>query len=304
MSTDSCEIYQNTGAPNCLDIIKVARMVVLVPLYASDGSKNYITPANSILKSGWTSKFDNADPSARFYPTPVVDNVSDTREDSVYETLDSGQKNFIRPGIRTFKGFWIQTKPEYLAKVEKWQTNGDVFGVYFVDKENNVIGNSCSDGNIYPIPVAKGSLSFKYEKSDNKAISKIMIQFDIDQSSGDDLLTVVAYSSMTDITPLQDFYALYTVTGSAASSITTGHFTMSFTNMYGRPVPGLLAANFSVYNNTTSASVTISSVVESPTGTYKINYASGVSSGDSLTLTPTKAGLDFSTVPAIAIAVP
>jgi hypothetical protein len=66
---------------------------------------------------------------------------------------------------------------------------------------------------------------------------------------------------------------------------------------------GLLLANFSLFNTTTGLPVVITSVVESPDGTYDINFAAQ-SSGDVLRLTPSKNGRDYTEVIANLITIP
>jgi hypothetical protein len=53
---------------------------------------------------------------------------------------------------------------------------------------------------------------------------------------------------------------------------------------------GALVADFSVYNNTTAASVGLASSLEGPDGTYVLSFASGQNVGDSLTISVNKTG--------------
>lgn len=301
MSND-CLSYQNLATKSCKDIMAVTRRVIIVPLYAADGTKNYISASNALLKSGWAAKFDNLDATKRFYPCPEMDNVSDVREETVFETLDSGRKVRIRQGIRTFMGYPIQEGAEWLGNIQKWQKKGNKFGVYLVDKDANLVYNYCSDGNLYPFPVASGSFDALFMKPDNKASEKIKIQWDYDVDNQDSDMRMIAASDFTDINLLTDAYALLTVTATVASISTTG-FTATLKDMYGYPVTGLLSANFALYNNTTSSSVTIATCTETSSGVYHITYTSQTS-GNVLKLTPTESGFDFTSVPNVTITIP
>ncbi len=77
---------------------------------------------------------------------------------------------------------------------------------------------------------------------------------------------------------------------------------------YGTPINpglsiGLVAADFSLYNKTTEADVTIDDVTEDPDGTYTFEFTAQ-NAGDELELTPTKNGQDFTCVVANIIHIP
>jgi hypothetical protein len=67
-------------------------------------------------------------------------------------------------------------------------------------------------------------------------------------------------------------------------------------------VEGLVAGDMALYNVTDSASVTITTAVEAPDGTYTISYATQ-SVADVLRLTITKDGYDFTAVTANTITI-
>ena len=81
------------------------------------------------------------------------------------------------------------------------------------------------------------------------------------------------------------------------SSISTTGFVMATTSDYGDVktplvVKGLLLADFSLYNNTAAASVVITSVTESPDGTYTF-VIPAQTSADVMTLTISADGFEL-----------
>ena len=83
----------------------------------------------------------------------------------------------------------------------------------------------------------------------------------------------------------------------AAASISTTSFKTTMTFDYGTwknkdVATGFDAADFALYNVTDAASVSISTCVESPDGTYTFTYTAQTSA-DVLRLTPSVAGFEF-----------
>ena len=94
---------------------------------------------------------------------------------------------------------------------------------------------------------------------------------------------------------------------STYSSIGQTSFKATLKTQYGsflNPVlvEGLVAGDMALYNVTDSASVTITSIAESPDGTYQINFASQTVA-DVLRLTITKDGYNFAAVTANTITI-
>jgi hypothetical protein len=86
-----------------------------------------------------------------------------------------------------------------------------------------------------------------------------------------------------------DFSGLLDINGTVVGTPTTTGFVMKITTDYGsalnpEPVTGLVLADFDLYNDTGAASVTPTSVTESPSGTYTFVIPSQTS-GDDMTLT-------------------
>jgi hypothetical protein len=103
--------------------------------------------------------------------------------------------------------------------------------------------------------------------------------------------------------PLEDFYSLLDVSGTASAISTTG-FTMTLVDPYGDPVEDLVSGDFSLEETSpTPGSITISSVTETSAGVYAFTFGAQTSA-DVLSLTPSKNGYDFSAIPSVTITIP
>jgi len=96
---------------------------------------------------------------------------------------------------------------------------------------------------------------------------------------------------------VKDLDGLIDVNAGAASSIATTGFVSVLTYDYGTQVTkqkfkGGVIADFTLYNETTTSSVTITGCTESPDGTYTFTYVAQTSA-DVLTLALVKDGFEM-----------
>lgn len=284
----------NTGLPNCFPIADVAKRLILVPLFAYDGTRNEYLATTTFNEAYFQARVNDTDVSKRWFPTPDVENIEDVRADAIIETFNSGKKVFIQQGDRNFKGVLPQGTPEYLDKLDD---AGCVrFGILVIDKSGNLIGNGGSHaGYIRPIEVEKGTWYVRYVKAQDKETSKIQIDFQWAMIEDDANLRMLSAGSMNgyDIFDLQGLIDVYPQTPTGNTPTT---FTIKMLTSFGdiadpEVVKGLVKADFSLYDNTGSASVTITSVTEATDGSY--SFVIPNHSGDSVTLSLAKDGFEM-----------
>jgi hypothetical protein len=156
-----------------------------------------------------------------------------------------------------------------------------------------------------PIRIDNGSISAKLIKTGSGATTqKIDLAFDWHLDVQDERLrTLEADEMSTDISLLNgllDVTSTYSAIGQTSFKATLKTQYGSFLNPV--LVEGLVAGDMALYNVTDSASVTITSIAESPDGTYQINFASQTVA-DVLRLTITKNGYNFAAVTANTITI-
>lgn len=170
----------NTGRPNCIPIQSVTSKLIMVPMFANDGTANRINLATPITATTWSALVNNADASKRWFPTPYFENVELPKAESKFEEANSGRMVFLRQGKRSFSGeLWADDSSPTL--LNKLQGNRCVdFGVYIVDINGNLVGSK--NGNfLYPIPVDNPSFNPIYTFATDSTVSKIVVNFDFDQ---------------------------------------------------------------------------------------------------------------------------
>lgn len=302
MTTCKCnETLGNTGAGGCQPIAKVTKKLILVPLYDSTGAANKITVGTQLTDAIVSALINQADDTKRWYPLPYLENVTNTRADSTFETAPSGVKAFIKQGIRNFSGeIWNQAS-EYKAQLDKVRCKGA--GVYLIDSDGSIRGMVTEDSSayLYPIKIDKQSWDVREIEATDTTLHKLMVSFDFDQKENDALLRMISASSMNADLDLLSIDGLVDVTGTNIATSQTSLIMKLVAKNSGDIanqifVSGLVAADFTLYNETDTTSVTIISATANPsTKSYTITYASQTVS-DVLTLSVSKNGYDFTQV--------
>jgi hypothetical protein len=303
MSTCKCNLsLGNTGQPNCEPVANATKKIIVVPYFDSLGNINSIDTTATLNKAFFDALTNQVDGSKRWFPLPQIKNVTDEKGDSVFETFEDATMSFIREGVRTFKGIMPKQTPTFLGKIKNYRCSE--VGVFLVDKDGNLIGSSIVAGKMNPIRIDAATWNAVLVKGTDTTIQKIMLGFQFHLDELDENLNMILSSeigiSVISLTGLLDVYA-------TATGISTTGFTAKLTTDYGSPitpikVKGLIITDFALFNVSTSAAITITSVVENA-GVYTFVFPAQAS-GNILRLTPTKAGFDFSNVVTTVIAVP
>jgi len=277
----------NTGRPNCLPIQSVTSKLIMVPLYANDGTANYLDLTSPLPT--WSDLINEADASKRWFPLPTFENVELPKADSQFEEASSGRMVFLRQGKRSFSGeLWAEdSSPTLLSKL---QNNRCVdFGVYIVDVNGNLVGSKQNDG-LYPIPVDNPSFDPKYMFATDSTTSKIMVAFDFDRLFDEGTMYMItpteAGVNFNDLTGLIDVN--FTTT-----SLTSTDLIADLALDYGtalNPIKfiGALAADFEMTIN--GVVTLLGGVTEGPDGTYDFNFTA--TTGDEIVISIIKTCYD------------
>lgn len=262
----------NTGRPGCVPIQSVTSSLILVPLFANDGTKNGID-LNAALPV-WSDLVNEPDASKRWFPLPAFENVELAKADSQFEEANSGRMAFLRQGKRSFSGeLWSDdSTPTFLGKLQKSRCVD--FGIYIVDVNGNLVGSEV-DGYLYPIPVDNPSWDPKFMFATDSSVQKIMLGFDFDRLFDESTMYMITPDEAgIDFTTLK---GLIDVNFSNVTAVVTGvNFDAAF--CYGTALnklafSGALAVDFVITNVTTASPIAIDTLTEAPDGTYAIVYA-------------------------------
>lgn len=300
--TCSCSTtLSNTGTPNCEPIMKVAKKLILVPYYDDAGAVNYIDLDDTLDQDYFDDKINETDASQRWFPLPELKNVSSEKPDDIVEQFEDGSRAFVHEAVRPFTAIIPSLSTNYLEKLKSVRCSK--IGVFIVDKDGNLIGNLAEDGKLYPIYVDKNSWNAKYVMPSDSTVAKIQLTFNFGPDEKDEDLRMITSDDIDPVNLLLlegliDVNAVYT------SPTQTG-FIATITTDFGSAlnpvkVKGLLVADFSLYNVTDSADITIVSVTETSDGVYVFVFASQTAS-DVARLSGNKSGYDFSRIDDITI---
>jgi len=299
----SCDApFANIGANPCKDIRKVARRFILVPEFDSTGSKNEISDLASLTKATLQAKFDAPNIADRWFPTPEMENVESVRDNAVVQEFNSGKKAKVRDGVKTMTVYFPLQGNLWMGKLEKFECLK--YGFYAIDADGNFIYTKCPDtGVLKPILVEPDTTDVEYMEATDTEVSMVKLTFDIKLSEKDAEQRVVEASELDfDALDENDVYSLWDVEVSY-SDISTTSFKAALATDFGVKVAGLVQTDFTLLNQTTSLAVPITGFTETPSGTYKIDYAAQASA-DVLVLTVVKSKFDFAKVVESTILIP
>lgn len=298
----------NTGTPNCSPLFSVMKKLILVPTYDSTGARNYIDTTVTLNEAYVTALINQSDSSKRWFPLPYIENVVSERAESSFEEAGSGRKSFIKQGTRTINGeIWGKEAQPVLAGKIKNSRCVDV-SAFVIDLDGNIIGigDITDTSKLYPIQLDAQSIDAVLDFATDSTTQKIKMTLAWDDSEKDEELymledTVDFTFDALNVDGLLDIYVTY------SGESTTG-FVADLYSAYGsikNPIvdSGLVIGDFSLYNNTSAASVTITSVTETPDGTYTF-VIPVQTSADVLVLTPSKDGRDYTKVIETTITIP
>lgn len=286
----------NTGLPNCQPLMGVDTLPILIPTFDSTGAKNKIPSGTVIDQAFLDAQINHADASKRFYPLTKIENSASERADAVVETSAGGTNARIKAGVRTESFELWKQSPTLIAKLEEASCTD--FSIFVVDNCGSLVG-MCLDasGDLYPTRIDKNTLDVKYTKATDTTVAKITLSYQWLEIEKDSNLSMISAEEITadllSAKGLLDVNAVF-------SNVTATSLDVKLSFDYGSKSnkikdAGLLLADFTLFNTTTSLNVTVVTSTETASGCYTLTYASQTVA-DVLTLTPLKAGRDYAGV--------
>jgi len=281
----------NTGRPGCVPLFSIVSSLILVPLTANDGTRNGID-LNAALPT-WDDLVNESDASKRWFPLPPMENVTVPKADTQFEEAASGRMARLRQGKRSLEGqFWADdSTPTFLGKLEK--SRCVEFGIFIVDINGNLIGSE-ENGFLYPIPVDNESWDPKFMFATDTEVQKIMLNFDWDR--------LFEESTMYQISSEEAGILFTTLKGLVDVNFTNVVGAATFDDVsfdakfeYGTALNKIVytgatnPTDWTIFNETTVAAVTVTGVTEGPDGSYVLTFAAQ-SSADVLRISTNKNG--------------
>ena len=282
----------NLGLSSCVVNRNVTNKLFFVPVYDSTGVKNKLDLTGTINEATIIALINQADASKRWYLSPVFENVVKATADTTFEEAPSQRKKRIKAGKKSFSAEHWDVAPQLEGKYNEYLCGG--WGVIELDIDGNLIGKKVGT-DLYPIPVDGDSFDVKYVDPTDTATSKLMVSFDYNRLMKSEELWLISAdeigADLNDQDGLKDVELEFV---SKTSTQVVVNATLSYgTAVQLLKVKGLLAADFALYNNTLSASHSITTVTEGTganEGQYTITYVAITGATDNLTLSMAKDG--------------
>lgn len=293
----SCSgVTRNTGVPASQRKFKTGDKIIYVPRFDDEGNENVLLRSElaSFNQAFFQAKVTDPDPSKRWYPIGTFTDPTDPREDPVFQEHSDGSRDFIRQGRKTFSGMLIGYEPAYGAVIKSLACQ--LGGIFTIDNCGEPTGLFCEDSTdsendaFKPMPLNASSIYsiFNSKSVTNSTAQNLMISLDFDMLMSDDNLRKLSDTDMNgaNLLTLEGLRPTLSTISSEAVTGFVADIELDFARGIGASVPvtGLVLADFRLYNETTLTAVTITSVTESPKGTYTFVFPTQTS-GDVLTLT-------------------
>ncbi|MGR3221312.1 MAG: hypothetical protein ACUZ8H_16065 [Candidatus Anammoxibacter sp.] len=299
----------NLGTPTCYPLFKVARRLIFVPTYDNTGALNKIDVTVALTQSVIDAHVNETDLSKRWYISPVLQNATGERSDPVIDESPSGDKDFVKDGVRTMAGEFRKQAGVFIKELTKLRCNE--FSIYVIDLNGSLRGivTDPKDGSLYPIKADNDSFVAKLFDGTDSTVPRVDFTFDWKQTELDENINMIAAADIPG--DLLNTKGLIAVVSTITVPLVAG-FTAKLEFNYGslaNPIKdsGLLITDFfdvaggsasNVYNVTDAAAEPLSSVTETAVGSgiYVFVYTTPVTIADVIRLTPVKDGRDYSAV--------
>jgi len=284
----SCSCTSGVGGFGLIDCFgKPSRIVGLgFQNLKSGGSDNYLL--SPVSQANWEGSLWNKNGSLRISLLNNIKEYTSERADAITETIDEIAL-YLKDGQKMIS-FTVLGAP-YKLKEYVDGLRCSTIGFYGISESGQLLGRriSTDSSSLGLIPIQKGTITTKMVDATNTTFSKMMVTFMVDERFDDSEFVYMPSDEVTadlqytnamiqaDAEATVDYPTTITVTLSwAASGIVSGNGLEPLENFD-------TASFFLLYNNDTSSAVTISSVAESPAGTYELSFAAQTT-GDDLTL--------------------
>ncbi len=276
-----CYPIQVSGVGSCPFNYQILRRIVLVPLLDSTGAVNKFESIAEVTKANIQEKFDETSELNRYYSTPLLENVDQPRAETTFFEYNSGNKARVKQGTRTFTGWWSESDPQFLERMQSWYNQE--FGFFGVDKWGNFVYSKNlqdpSDTGVYPIPIDGASWDVNMVTATDSDPYYTMVQYDYKQDFNDAAIRYIGIKSLDFDGRTTDFYGLLALVVNVPTT-TPGSITIvDVTTDYNTPVSGLLFGDFVMYDIDNEVDLNVTAAVENTTTPGRYTLTSDATSG-------------------------
>lgn len=191
------------GSPSCQTVQSVTRKLIFAPMTAKNGAATEI-PASFVSNDTYQeyiiSQLTSLEPANRWFASPFILNVEDTKGDSTFESLSDGSNIFIQEGARTFTGEFVKQSVTFLEALKVGRCVD--LGVYLIDLNGNLIGSKSGDTfALRPIRIDKETFNPILVKGTDTTVQKVSLSFEFDRSEKDEDLRMISGANFLQLRP-------------------------------------------------------------------------------------------------------
>lgn len=254
------------------------------------GTKNFINAATlPIPESVFKGMFLNIDSAKRLHGIYDIKNTAFEAQDGTNKDWDDGTSSKISNGNQTFQFVIAETDMGFISEALGLECkNPDVF-LHTVD--GKIIGYAdrdtiAADKKVYPLPVDRWELTNITPTGTDSEVAMVGVTIHFSNSMDyKNWVVINADQHEFDETENYEAQAANLVAGSTPTTLTTIEVVAS-ENGYGIlgnsvPITGLAPADFVV--NVNGSPEVVTSLSETPSGTYELTFANGVTT-DAITV--------------------
>lgn len=270
-----CELTLGAfGTPNCQSIMDVTKRLIFAPENKlSDGTKNQIDLTGSVYTQ-LMAQLTAGD----ILPTGEIKNIEDVRGDSTFQSFNDGSNLFVRQGVRKFTGYFPAVNSSIVKEFES--IRGQKMGVYFVDKNGNLVGKTKDFTNLVPVSIDTNTFEAKLVKATDSEVQMIMITFEFKSFEKDGDLALIKADDIVNISLLDESefkspYRAYFENLIATQTTLTFDLVHYSGSALACPIVGIDDLGLiSVKNVTTNADLILTGIAENSDGNYTVTFAS------------------------------
>ena len=268
----------NTGVPFCVDIYQRTRRPIFQSIYDSAGVRNSIKDSDFVggvlPKSYITAMINHVDPSKRWYVMPEVKAVSWTQAEPNTEDID-GISYIVSDGNITgsFDFVGKNASDKFYGVLESFKCGS--YGMIPVTVGGELVGVEGTD-ELFPQPLEQGTMSLTKAINSKTTVNRITVNFMYQEDFPVGDINYIG-ASQIESGALDGINGLQDIVLESNGVATTTNLLIKASLVYGAfenklPVEGLLVTDMSidsglttaeVYNQTTDAPVTVSTLTES-----------------------------------------
>lgn len=190
-------VIRNTGDKSG-KIFGLLSSKFFMPMWAKDGTRNYIDLEAEDLEAEILGKINHADPTKRLYPFHRLKTYTPEQADAEFATTDTNERSKLRDGIKTNTVEMWSRSNQFFGQVAEMC---GAFGDFDVDDCGTLRGD-LQGTKLYPRRINEKSYNTKYMDKHGSEETKIIINFDYDRLTHDRNQWLVPASAFGDTNPL------------------------------------------------------------------------------------------------------